>query len=87
MYLIGLTGGIASGKSVVAKRLAGHGAVHIDADGLAREVVEPGTPALAAIAERFSARGRWRERLPTILGTLVAIGRIRADGKGRYGTS
>lgn len=53
MYLIGLTGGIASGKSVVAARLAEHGAVHIDADQLAREVVEPGTPALAAIAERF----------------------------------
>jgi dephospho-CoA kinase len=55
VYLIGLTGGIASGKSVVARRLAEHGAVHIDADGLAREVVEPGTPGLAAIAERFGA--------------------------------
>ena len=53
MYLIGLTGGIASGKTAVAKRLAEHGAVHIDADQLAREVVEPGTPALASIAERF----------------------------------
>lgn len=53
MYLIGLTGGIASGKSVVAKRLAEHGAVHVDADILAREVVEPGTPGLAAIAEEF----------------------------------
>ncbi len=55
MYLIGLTGGIASGKSVVSRRLAEHGAVHIDADGLAREVVEPGTPGLAAIANRFGA--------------------------------
>jgi dephospho-CoA kinase len=53
VYLIGLTGGIASGKTVVAKRLAEHGAVHIDADLLARRVVEPGTPGLAAIAERF----------------------------------
>jgi len=53
MYLIGLTGGIASGKSVVGKRLAELGAVHVDADVLAREVVEPGTPGLAAIAERF----------------------------------
>lgn len=53
MYLIGLTGGIASGKSVVARRLAEHGAVHVDADMLAREVVEPGTPTLAAIAHRF----------------------------------
>jgi dephospho-CoA kinase len=53
MYLIGLTGGIASGKSVVAKRLAEHGAIHVDADVLAREVVEPGTPGLASIREEF----------------------------------
>jgi dephospho-CoA kinase len=53
VYLIGLTGGIASGKTVVAQRLAEHGAVHIDADALARRVVESGTPGLAAIAERF----------------------------------
>jgi len=53
MYLIGLTGGIASGKSVVTKRLAERGAVVVDADVLAREVVEPGTPGLAAIADHF----------------------------------
>lgn len=53
MYLIGLTGGIASGKSVVAARLAEHGAVHVDADRLAREVVEPGEPALAQIEAEF----------------------------------
>ena len=53
MQLIGLTGGIASGKSVVAARLAEHGAVVVDADQIAREVVEPGTPALARIAEEF----------------------------------
>jgi len=53
MYLIGLTGGIASGKSTVAARLAERGAVHIDADVLAREVVAPGTPGLAAIAAEF----------------------------------
>ncbi|WP_188679624.1 dephospho-CoA kinase [Subtercola lobariae] len=53
MYLIGLTGGIASGKSTVATRLAEHGAVHIDADQLAREAVEPGTDALQNIAETF----------------------------------
>ncbi|RIJ34557.1 dephospho-CoA kinase, partial [Clavibacter michiganensis subsp. insidiosus] len=46
MQLIGLTGGIAAGKTVVADRLAELGAVRIDADRLAREVVEPGTPAL-----------------------------------------
>lgn len=53
MQLIGLTGGIASGKSVVAARLAERGAVVVDADRLAREVVEPGTPALARIAQEF----------------------------------
>ena len=53
MQLIGLTGGIASGKSVVAARLAEHGAVVVDADRIAREVVEPGTPALAKIADEF----------------------------------
>ncbi|RZS66215.1 dephospho-CoA kinase [Agromyces ramosus] len=53
MYLIGLTGGIASGKSTVARRLVEHGAVHIDADELARRVVQPGKPALAAIVEGF----------------------------------
>lgn len=51
--MIGLTGGIASGKSVIARRLAQHGAVHIDADVLAREVVEPGQPALAQIEREF----------------------------------
>ena len=55
MVLIGLTGGIASGKSVVSSRLRELGAVVVDADVLAREVVEPGTPALARIAERFGA--------------------------------
>ena len=53
MQLIGLTGGIAAGKTVVADRLAELGAVRIDADRLAREVVQPGTPALAEIARRF----------------------------------
>jgi dephospho-CoA kinase len=53
VQLIALTGGIASGKSTVAARLAEHGAVVVDADQSAREVVEPGTPALKAIAQRF----------------------------------
>lgn len=53
MTLIGLTGGIGSGKSTIARRLAEHGAVIIDADQIAREVVEPGTPALAAIIAHF----------------------------------
>jgi dephospho-CoA kinase len=53
MKLIGLTGGIASGKSTVAKRLVEHGAVLVDADVLAREVVEPGTAGLAQIEREF----------------------------------
>jgi dephospho-CoA kinase len=51
---IGLTGGIASGKSVAAARLRELGAVVIDADALAREVVEPGTPGLARVVAAFS---------------------------------
>ena len=53
MTLIGLTGGIASGKSTVAARLAEHGAVVVDADLLAREAVQPGSPGLAAIVREF----------------------------------
>ncbi len=53
MYLIGLTGGIASGKSTVARRLVQHGATLIDADVLARKAVEKGTPGLARIRESF----------------------------------
>ena len=48
-YFIGLTGGIASGKSALEKAFAAHGIVVADADLLAREVVQPGTPALAAV--------------------------------------
>jgi dephospho-CoA kinase len=55
VYLIGLTGGIASGKSTVARRLVEHGAVHLDADELARRVVQPGKPALAAIVGEFGS--------------------------------
>ena len=55
MLRVGLTGGIGSGKSTVSALLAEHGAVVVDYDRLAREVVEPGRPALAAIAERFGA--------------------------------
>ncbi|MDT3438309.1 MULTISPECIES: dephospho-CoA kinase [unclassified Pseudofrankia] len=50
---MGLTGGIGSGKSAVSARLAEHGAVVVDADKLARDVVAPGTPGLTAVAEAF----------------------------------
>ena len=53
MLRVGLTGGIGSGKSTVAQRLAEHGALVVDADRVAREVVEPGTEGLAAIVEEF----------------------------------
>lgn len=53
MRLIGLTGGIASGKSTVDRMLVARGAAVIDADDLAREAVRPGEPALDAIVERF----------------------------------
>jgi len=52
---IGLTGGIGSGKSTVSALLAGHGAVVVDADRIAREVVEPGSPGLAAVVEAFGS--------------------------------
>ncbi|CAB4550182.1 MAG: dephospho-CoA kinase [Actinobacteria bacterium] len=53
MYLVGLTGGIASGKSYVAGLLASHGAATIDADEVAREVVAPGTNGLHQVVEAF----------------------------------
>lgn len=53
MLLVGLTGGIGSGKSTAARALADRGAVVIDADALAREVVEPGTDGFDAVVDRF----------------------------------
>ena len=53
MYLVAVTGGIGSGKSTVAARLAHHGAQVIDLDEVAREIVQPGEPALEEIAARF----------------------------------
>ncbi|MEW1775758.1 dephospho-CoA kinase [Streptomyces sp. NPDC086777] len=55
MLKVGLTGGIGAGKSEVSRLLVGHGAVLIDADRIAREVVAPGTPGLAAVTEAFGA--------------------------------
>lgn len=72
MTLIALTGGIASGKSTIAARLAALGAVVVDADALSREVVEPGEPALDAIRTAFG------EDVVLPDGTLdrAALGRI-----------
>ena len=53
MLRVGLTGGIGAGKSEVSLRLAGQGAVVIDADAIAREVVAPGTAGLAEVTEAF----------------------------------
>jgi len=53
MLRVGLTGGIGSGKSTVARRLGELGAVVIDADVVAREIMEPGQPVLEQVRERF----------------------------------
>lgn len=53
MLVVGLTGGIASGKTAVSDRLAAMGAAIVDTDLLAREIVEPGEPALAELAQAF----------------------------------
>jgi len=65
---VGLTGGIGSGKSEVARRLASHGAVIVDADAVAREVVAPGTPGLDQIVAVFG---------PAVLGADGALDRPR----------
>lgn len=66
MLRVGLTGGIGSGKSTVARRLAELGALLIDSDVLAREVVGPGTPGLAAIQAAFG---------PDVIGSDGALDR------------
>jgi len=68
MFRVGLTGGIGAGKSEVSKRLAAYGAVVIDADLIAREVVEPGTAGLAEVVEAFG---------PGVLGPDGALDRER----------
>ncbi len=75
-HLVGLTGNIAAGKSTVAAGLAARGIPVIDTDALAREVVAPGTPGLAAIV------ARWGPTMLTADGTLdraALRGRILAD--------
>ncbi|WP_340055853.1 dephospho-CoA kinase [Corynebacterium parakroppenstedtii] len=55
MVVVGLTGGIGSGKSTVAKRLSDHGAIVVDGDKIAREIVQPGEPALLELSEEFGS--------------------------------
>jgi len=55
-YVVGLTGGIGSGKSTITRLLIGFGIEVIDADDIAREVVTPGSPALNALVERFGTK-------------------------------
>jgi len=71
MLRAGLTGGIGSGKSTVSALLASYGAVLIDADRIAREVVEPGTDGLAAVVAEFGE------------GILAADGTLDRPGLGR----
>jgi dephospho-CoA kinase len=82
---IGLTGGIGSGKSTVARRFAELGALVIDADALAREVVEPGTDGLAAVVAEFGEQvldGDGRLDRPAlaqlVFGDEAARGRLNA---------
>lgn len=56
MILVGLTGGIGSGKSTVSAALAARGAVIVDADAIVRDVQQPGSPVLQQMAERFGAQ-------------------------------
>ncbi len=71
MLKVGLTGGIGAGKSEVSRLLVSYGAVLIDADRIAREVVEPGTPGLAAVVEAFG---------PEILSADGTLDRPRLGG-------
>ena len=85
MPLIALTGGIASGKSTIARRLTEHGAIVVDADAIVREVQQPGSPVLSAIAEEFGSHlvGPDGQLDRAALGTVVfgddeALGRLNA---------
>jgi dephospho-CoA kinase len=68
VFRVGLTGGIGAGKSEVSRRLAAQGAVVIDADAIAREVVAPGTPGLAEVVAAFG---------PDVLGQDGSLDRPR----------
>jgi dephospho-CoA kinase len=83
--MVGLTGGIGAGKSAVSALLAGHGATIVDADLVAREVVEPGTPGLRAVVAAFgpavvaSDGGLNRAKLgQVVFGDSAALARLNA---------
>ncbi|MBN9177093.1 MAG: dephospho-CoA kinase [Microbacterium sp.] len=85
MTLIALTGGIASGKSTIARRLAEHGAVIVDADALVREVQRPGSPVVTAIADAFGSDVVTRDGAldraalgARVFGDPEALGRLNA---------
>ena len=82
MILIGLSGGIGSGKSTVARALAERGAVVVDADTIAREVVEPDGPGFAAVVARFGLgvldEGGRLDR-PALAGIVFADEEARRD--------
>jgi len=82
MLRVGLSGGIGSGKSTVARALAARGAVVVDADAIAREVVEPGKPGLAAVVERFGPDvldGDGRLDRPALAALVFEDAAARAD--------
>ena len=82
MLRVGLSGGIGSGKSTVARALARRGAIVIDADAIAREVVEPGQPGLAAVVERFGdgiLDGDGRLDRPALAALVFEDAAARAD--------
>jgi dephospho-CoA kinase len=82
MLRVGLSGGIGSGKSTVARALARRGAVVIDADAIAREVVEPGRPGLGAVVERFGPGvldGGGRLDRPALAALVFEDAAARAD--------
>jgi len=81
MVTVGLTGGVGSGKSTVAALLAAHGALVIDADAIAREVVAPGEPALTEIADAFGPeviRGDGELDRPALAARVFTDGEARA---------
>ena len=82
---IGLTGGIGSGKSTAARRFAELGALVVDSDAIAREVVEPGTPGLAAVIARFGPsvlRADGSLDRATLAGLVFSDEKARADLNG-----